>query len=110
MFYYYIDIFSISGGYGATIFNVIRGQGNSIEFPLTLGREFCGVLVQKGMNIDIPLGERVWGVVPVHQPSGAHAEYVTVPKHCVSLNVPHSYYFWNLLISFLDCKSSQKFK
>lgn len=61
----------------------MRCQGNSIEFPLTLGREFCGILVQKGMNVDIPLGQRVWGVLPVQNTNGTHAEYVAVTNHCV---------------------------
>lgn len=70
-------------GYGATVLNTLRCQGESIEFPLTLGREFCGILVQKGMNVDIPLGKRVWGVIPVHNTNGAHAEYVAATNHCV---------------------------
>uniref|UniRef100_A0A1I8MI92 Enoyl reductase (ER) domain-containing protein n=1 Tax=Musca domestica TaxID=7370 RepID=A0A1I8MI92_MUSDO len=82
-----IDVAMLSG-YGSKVLNAMRCQGNSIEFPLTLGREFCGVLVQKGMNVNdnsqLPLGQRVWGVVPVQMPQGAHAEYVAVPKHCLS--------------------------
>ncbi|KAM7352317.1 reticulon-4-interacting protein 1, mitochondrial [Cochliomyia hominivorax] len=79
-----IDVAMLSG-YGATILNTMRCQGNDIEFPLTLGREFCGILVQKGMNVNIPLGQRVWGVVPVQYTNGAHAEYVAVNNDCLSL-------------------------
>ncbi|XP_037816480.1 UV radiation resistance-associated gene protein-like [Lucilia sericata] len=79
-----IDV-AMLNGYGATVLNTMRCQGNSIEFPLTLGREFCGILVQKGMNVDIPLGQRVWGVVPVQNTNGAHAEYVAVTNQCLSL-------------------------
>ncbi|XP_065355927.1 reticulon-4-interacting protein 1 homolog, mitochondrial [Calliphora vicina] len=78
-----IDV-AMLNGYGATTLNTMRCQGNSIEFPLTLGREFCGILVQKGMNVDIPLGQRVWGVVPVQNTNGTHAEYVAVTNHCLS--------------------------
>lgn len=82
-----IDVAMLSG-YGATVLNVMRGStSTSIEFPLTLGREFCGVLVQKGMGVSdfkLPLGQRVWGVVPVQSPQGSHGEYVTVPQYCVS--------------------------
>ncbi|XP_061399372.1 reticulon-4-interacting protein 1 homolog, mitochondrial [Musca vetustissima] len=82
-----IDVAMLSG-YGSKVLNTMRCQGNAIEFPLTLGREFCGILVQKGMivkdDVNLPLGQRVWGVVPVQTPQGAHAEYVAVPKHCLS--------------------------
>ncbi|KAH8246612.1 hypothetical protein KR038_005816 [Drosophila bunnanda] len=75
-------------GYGAAVLNKMRCQpGDGIEFPLTLGREFCGELVQKGMGVPtdtLPLGTRVWGVVPVHASVGAHAEYVAVPSYCLA--------------------------
>ncbi|XP_030383081.1 reticulon-4-interacting protein 1 homolog, mitochondrial [Scaptodrosophila lebanonensis] len=74
-------------GYGATVLNTIRCQpGEGIEFPLTLGREFCGELVQKGMGVNsekLALGQRVWGVVPL-QISGSHADYVVVPSYCLA--------------------------
>ena len=60
-----------------------------IEFPLTLGREFCGELVQRGMSSELKnleLGDRVWGVAPV-QSQGAHAEYVVVPDFCVGFSI-----------------------
>lgn len=79
-----IDV-AMLNGYGSTVLNVMRCQGSSIEFPLTLGREFCGILVQKGMSVDIPLGQRVWGVVPVQSTCGSHAEYVAVSDNCLSL-------------------------
>lgn len=75
-------------GYGSTLLNKIRCQyEDDIEFPLTLGREFCGQLVQKGMgvhNAQLQLGSRVWGVVPIPNTAGAHADYVVVPSSCVS--------------------------
>ncbi|KAH8334463.1 hypothetical protein KR059_010442 [Drosophila kikkawai] len=75
-------------GYGAAVLNKMRCQpGDGIEFPLTLGREFCGELVQKGMGVPadtLPLGTRVWGVVPVQASAGAHAEYVAVPSYCLA--------------------------
>lgn len=82
-----IDL-AMLGGYGSTLLNKIRCQyADDIEFPLTLGREFCGELVQKGMGVcdeKLQLGSRVWGVVPVHNTAGAHADYVVVPSSCVS--------------------------
>ncbi|XP_017047350.1 reticulon-4-interacting protein 1 homolog, mitochondrial [Drosophila ficusphila] len=75
-------------GYGATVLNKMRCQpGDGIEFPLILGREFCGELVQAGMGVPaslLPLGTRVWGVVPLQASAGAHAEYVAVPSYCLA--------------------------
>ncbi|KAL7740252.1 hypothetical protein ACLKA6_014515 [Drosophila palustris] len=75
-------------GYGSTLLNTLRCQTDDyIEFPLTLGREFCGELVQKGMGVksgQLQLGSRVWGVVPVTNTSGSHAEYVVVPQSCLA--------------------------
>ncbi|XP_016941069.3 reticulon-4-interacting protein 1 homolog, mitochondrial [Drosophila suzukii] len=75
-------------GYGATVLNKMRCQpGDGIEFPLILGREFCGELVQTGMGVpadSLSLGTRVWGVVPLQSSTGAHAEYVAVPSYCLS--------------------------
>nr|NP_722873.1 uncharacterized protein Dmel_CG17221, isoform B [Drosophila melanogaster]AAF51151.1 uncharacterized protein Dmel_CG17221, isoform B [Drosophila melanogaster] len=72
-------------GYGATVLNKMRCQpGDGIEFPLILGREFCGELVQTGMGVSLPLGSRVWGVVPLQATIGSHAEYVAVPSYCLA--------------------------
>lgn len=75
-------------GYGSTLLNTVRCQPDDhIEFPLTLGREFSGELVQKGMAVNkgnLKLGTRVWGVVPVTNTSGSHAEYVVVPESCLA--------------------------
>ncbi|XP_039479575.1 reticulon-4-interacting protein 1 homolog, mitochondrial [Drosophila santomea] len=72
-------------GYGATLLNKMRCQpGDGIEFPLILGREFCGELVQTGMGVSLPLGSRVWGVVPLQASVGSHAEYVAVPSSCLA--------------------------
>jgi NADPH:quinone reductase-like Zn-dependent oxidoreductase len=69
------------------LLNTLRCNSNKIEFPLTLGRDFVGTVVQKGMEIDnseFKLGDKIWGVVPVHR-QGAHAEYVKVDKCHVSI-------------------------
>ncbi|XP_055644316.1 reticulon-4-interacting protein 1, mitochondrial [Toxorhynchites rutilus septentrionalis] len=79
-----IDVAMIKG-YGASVLNTIRCK-NGIEFPLTLGRDFCGEIVQKGLAVssrDLDVGDEVWGVVPVHQ-QGCHAEYVVVDRYCLS--------------------------
>uniref|UniRef100_W8BMU8 Reticulon-4-interacting protein 1, mitochondrial n=1 Tax=Ceratitis capitata TaxID=7213 RepID=W8BMU8_CERCA len=80
-----IDV-AMLGGYGSKIINMLRCQeAKSIEFPLILGREFCGTVIQCGMgtNNKVGVGDRVWGVVPL-QMNGSHAQYVIVPDYCIS--------------------------
>lgn len=74
-----------AGGYGATILNILRCN-SSIEFPLTLGRDFSGIVMRKGLAVreGIQVGDKVWGVVPLHR-SGCHAEYVLVDENCVGV-------------------------
>lgn len=55
-----------------------------MEFPLTLGRDFSGEIIAKGVNVksDLNIGDKVMGVVPpFHQ--GCHAEFVAVPEGLV---------------------------
>lgn len=75
----------ITEGYGSTLLNAFRCTSD-IEFPLTLGRDFCGVVVRKGMGVrhHLQVGDHVVGVVPLHR-NGSHAEYVCVDASCVSL-------------------------
>jgi reticulon-4-interacting protein 1, mitochondrial len=76
-----IDV-AMVGGYGASLLNKMRCQ--EIEFPLVLGRDFVGVVVNKGNAVtDVKLGDKVFGVVPVHR-QGCHAEYVNVERSCVA--------------------------
>lgn len=72
-----VSIVYLSEGYGSAFFNAFKLNG--IPFPITLGRDFCGVVVRKGMNVrdNIKIGDEVWGVIPPHKP-GSHAEYVCV--------------------------------
>jgi NADPH:quinone reductase-like Zn-dependent oxidoreductase len=79
-------------GYGASIINLIRKAKSLIdtydklELPLTLGRDFAGVVVAKGQSVgdQLQLGEKVWGVVPIEQ-QGCHANYVIVNNNLVTL-------------------------
>lgn len=69
-------------GYGATALNAMR-QIDNIEFPLILGRDFSGIVVSKGLNEKkLPVGSKVWGVVPVHG-QGCHAEFVAINSKMV---------------------------
>lgn len=64
----------------------MRCNSSDIEFPLTLGRDFVGTVVHKGLDIknsEYKVGDKVWGVVPVHH-QGCHCEYVTIDKQFVS--------------------------
>lgn len=77
---------AILGGYGSTLLNTMRCNSHKIEFPLTLGRDFVGTVVRKGMEVDstkIKLGDKVFGIAPFHK-DGCHAEYVKVDKCHVS--------------------------
>lgn len=65
----------------------------SIEFPLTMGRDFSGIVASKGHNVRdrLNLGDQVWGVVPLDQ-QGCHAEYVVVDSNLV-MRLNNSVYF-----------------
>ncbi|XP_014484245.1 PREDICTED: reticulon-4-interacting protein 1, mitochondrial [Dinoponera quadriceps] len=83
-----IDI-AMTNGYGASLLNLMRKTNCSraydeLELPLTLGRDFAGVVVSKGYNVGdkLEIGEEVWGVVPLDQ-QGCHANYVVVNSNVV---------------------------
>ncbi|KAL0126682.1 hypothetical protein PUN28_005213 [Cardiocondyla obscurior] len=88
-----IDV-AMTDGYGNTLLNTMRkakslafgtwNQVNELDLPLTLGRDFSGVVVSKGHNVSrLKLGEEVWGVVPIEQ-QGCHANYVVVDSNLVN--------------------------
>lgn len=73
-------------GYGAATLNALRKfKSDQIEFPLTLGRDFVGEVIHKGMGVrnGIQLCDKVWGAIPVHM-NGSLAEYVAVDANFVS--------------------------
>lgn len=72
-------------GYGRNVINTLRFVTKNTEFPLILGREFCGVVIAKGQKVrdDIQVGEKVWGVVSPQSP-GSQAEFVVVNQSTVS--------------------------
>lgn len=76
----------MSGGYGAEVINVLRKTSGGIEFPLTLGRDFAGRIIKKGMDVPskFKVGQQVCGVVPVHL-AGSHAEQLVVQSDCVGI-------------------------
>lgn len=86
-----IDV-AMTNGYGITVLNWMRkvknltdGTYNGVDLPLTLGRDFAGIVVSKGYNVGdrLELGEEVWGIVPTEQ-QGCHANYVVVNSNLVN--------------------------
>ena len=76
-----IDVL-MARGYGQKIISLMRFGSNlttsdkSYGFPLTLGHDFSGVVVNKGAKVsDLNIGDKVWGVIPI-QDTGSHATHV----------------------------------
>lgn len=77
-----IDV-AMMTGYAYESFNQSNDEN---PFPLTLGREFSGEVVQKGTGTGrrIAIGDKVWGIVP-YSYQGSHADYVVVPQSYVTI-------------------------
>lgn len=73
----------ILGGYGRTLLKPFRGCG--LELPLTLGRDFCGTILNKGHGVGntFNVGDKVYGFVPLHK-QGTFSEVVLADKTHVS--------------------------
>ncbi|XP_063698068.1 reticulon-4-interacting protein 1 homolog, mitochondrial isoform X2 [Culicoides brevitarsis] len=77
-----IDVAMIRG-YGSNFLNLTRKLVNNTEFPLVVGRDFVGEVVQKGMNVperEARVGQQVWGVMPVHK-QGCHRDFIVLNKN-----------------------------
>ncbi|XP_060079949.1 reticulon-4-interacting protein 1 homolog, mitochondrial-like [Ylistrum balloti] len=73
-----IDVL-MTKGYGKDILNVLRGKASPIstaaEFPLVFGRDFSGVITQKGKAVrNYKVGDEVWGTLG-GQKQGSHAQF-----------------------------------
>lgn len=81
----FLFLIRISVGYGRTGLSTLRWFSSINEFPLILGREFSGIVKEKGAKVreDIQIGDKVWGLISLERP-GAHAEYVVVDQSTVS--------------------------
>ncbi|XP_046585520.1 LOW QUALITY PROTEIN: reticulon-4-interacting protein 1 homolog, mitochondrial-like [Haliotis rubra] len=82
-----IDV-HMRGGYGEVMLNSMRKllgkpkSGN--EFPLTLGRDFSGVVLETGKRVtDFKPGDQVWGAVGAHR-QGTHAELLVTSQKEIS--------------------------
>jgi len=79
---------SMRGGYGATLLNLRRDpvllMRNDSEFPLILGRDVSGVVVDCGSGVThFTPGDEVWGAVSPWK-QGSLAEFVTLTEYEVS--------------------------
>ncbi|KAK3098765.1 hypothetical protein FSP39_022868 [Pinctada imbricata] len=82
-----IDI-RMRGGYGKNIINAMRrayNRDDSVsEFPLILGRDFSGEVVEVGREVkNYKPGDEVWGAYFAHL-QGTHAEFAVAPSNTVS--------------------------
>lgn len=79
---------SMRGGYGAKLLKLRRDpmsvMDNNSEFPLILGRDVSGVVVDCGSGVShfVP-GDEVWAAVPPWK-QGSLAEFVTLTEYEVS--------------------------
>ncbi|XP_042359980.1 reticulon-4-interacting protein 1 homolog, mitochondrial-like isoform X2 [Plectropomus leopardus] len=81
---------SMRGGYGAKLLKLRRdplsvmGTDNDSEFPVILGRDVAGVVVDCGSEVThVVPGDEVWAAVPPWK-QGSLAEYVTLTEYEVS--------------------------
>ena len=88
-----IDV-AIARGYGQNLFRLARVKDVFIngpekltydKFPMTLGRDFSGVVVHKGSSVEnVTLGDEVWGIVPPQNNQGSHGNYVILKERYLS--------------------------
>ncbi|KAK5646157.1 hypothetical protein RI129_004621 [Pyrocoelia pectoralis] len=93
-----IDVL-MTKGYGKTLINLFRDH--DLEFPLTLGRDFSGIIINKGQDVSnkFNVGDNVCGVIPIHK-QGSHAEQVIAneshivhqPKHLTAIEATATLY------------------
>ncbi|CAH1798632.1 unnamed protein product [Owenia fusiformis] len=82
-----IDV-GMRGGYGSNVINTLRGIFSQLqvasEFPLILGRDFSGVVIQSGRGVHrFKPGDQVWGALGVEKP-GSHSQYTIASQREIS--------------------------
>ncbi|XP_041352082.1 reticulon-4-interacting protein 1, mitochondrial-like isoform X2 [Gigantopelta aegis] len=82
-----IDV-HMRSGYGQVAINLLRKQCGRLrtgsEFPLILGRDFAGVVMETGQNVKtLTVGDEVWGALGAHR-QGTHAQYTITSETEVS--------------------------
>jgi len=83
-----IDV-QMAAGYGRNLINLYKTLVNqeigSSEFPLTLGRDFSGVIVDVGSQVKhLQVGDEVWGAIDAKR-QGTHAEFCLASEKEISL-------------------------
>jgi len=83
-----IDV-QMAAGYGRNLINLYRNIVNqeigSSEFPLTLGRDFSGVIVDVGSQVKhLKIGDEVWGAIDAKR-QGTHAEFCLASEKEISM-------------------------
>ncbi|KAL1491073.1 hypothetical protein ABEB36_011726 [Hypothenemus hampei] len=90
-----IDSFML-GGYGRKSFEILRNF--EIEFPLILGRDFAGTVINKGHLVkNVNIGDEVYGFSPIHR-QGTFAQTVLTSKNYI-LPKPHN-------LTYEECAST----
>lgn len=82
-----IDV-RMRGGYGKMALNALRRgpnlMANNSEFPLVLGRDFSGIVVETGQNVKkFKPGDEVWGALSAAR-QGTHAEFTVTSESEIS--------------------------
>lgn len=76
-------------GYGKNVLNLLRSLDTwsfGSEFPLTVGRDFSGIVVAKGNGVSddkLMIGDKVWGVVSPEK-QGCHSTHIIIDKTWVT--------------------------
>lgn len=77
-------------GYGAATLNIARRKNGPMrmksEFPLTLGRDFSGVVIDTGKRINpnkFKIGDEVWGALDASR-QGTHAHHIIASVNEIS--------------------------
>jgi len=83
-----IDV-QMASGYGRNLINLYRNLVNqdigSSEFPLTLGRDFSGEIVDAGSQVKhLKVGDEVWGAIDAKR-QGTHAEFCLASEKEISM-------------------------
>ena len=88
-----IDL-AVARGYGNRVFSVLRSLKTLTgteritydKFPMTLGRDFSGVVVSRGSNVNnVREGDEVMGFTPLSSTKGSHSSHVVTDKDCLVL-------------------------
>lgn len=88
-----IDV-AMARGYGHNLLRIARVTQDMCgpekltydKFPMTLGRDFSGVIIRKGAGVTkFKVGDEVWGVIPPQSTEGSHANYVVAKDSHISL-------------------------